>query len=185
MRGSWRKISTPPWGDLGIPFHRGFAADFMPLSATEPAELVFDTFPISYVFRKGNRIRVTITGSGGKEFQMPNSWTRNPAPTISLYRDARHPSFVSLPVIPPNSSVIKGNANIETAKLKYNGGAELYASSQAIYLRAGEKWLRWETGKTRKTKNGEEYEAKGDLGTIKVAVKNNSAKMSGAGIKFE
>lgn len=99
LRASWRALATPPWGKTPQAWHRGNAADLQPLIAGRPAELVFDFFPISYVFRAGHRIRVSIATSIGERYQDP-PLAAGKRPTLTLYRDAAHPSAIALPVAP-------------------------------------------------------------------------------------
>jgi len=89
----------PPWSELGVPFLRAYEQDYARFPEGEPVELVFDIYATSYVFRKGNRIRVTITCSHLPTYQLPPSLTFDPPPIIKVYRDAAHPSYITLPVI--------------------------------------------------------------------------------------
>jgi uncharacterized protein len=97
LKASLRAVNTPPYNFVGLPYHRAFAEDAEPLSASEPAELVFDMLPLSQVFSAGHRIRLTITGADPREKDRPEV---SPAPVVSIYRDRVHPSYVTLPVIP-------------------------------------------------------------------------------------
>ena len=98
IKASNRALSTQfPWTDLGMPYHRGYDVDAQPLTPGQPVELVFDSYPISYIFRAGNRIRITITGS----FQVNYAgMIETPPPTVSIYHDVTHASYIDLPVIP-------------------------------------------------------------------------------------
>jgi putative CocE/NonD family hydrolase len=86
-----------PWTDLGIPYHRCYDVDARPLTPGQPVELAFDFYPTSYIFRRGNRIRVTITGSLQSNFA---GMREDPPPRISIYRDAARASYIELPLIP-------------------------------------------------------------------------------------
>jgi len=86
-----------PWTDLGIPYHRCYDVDVQPLVPGQPVELAFDFYPISYIFRRGNRIRVTITCSLQGNY---SGMIEDPPPQISIYHDTAHPSYVVLPKIP-------------------------------------------------------------------------------------
>lgn len=71
-------------------------------------ELVIDFLPTSWVFRKGHSIRVSIACADYPTFQLhpklspanDPEYPDNIVPTITVYRDAAHPSHVELPVIP-------------------------------------------------------------------------------------
>ena len=100
IRASRRDIhDQSPWTEMGIPFHRAFQEDYVPLPVGKPVELVFDLYATSYIFRKGNRIRVTVTCSHLPTYQLPPSLTFDPPPVINLFRDRDHPSRITLPMI--------------------------------------------------------------------------------------
>jgi putative CocE/NonD family hydrolase len=71
-------------------------------------ELLFDLKPTSWVFRKGHSIRVTIACADWPTFRLhprlaPFNDPEDPAniiPIITVYRDAKRPSGITLPVIP-------------------------------------------------------------------------------------
>jgi putative CocE/NonD family hydrolase len=72
-------------------------------------ELVFDLFPTSWVFKKGHRIRLSIAAADWPTFDLHPKLSpknnpsdqANTVPTITVYRDAKHPSSIELPIIPP------------------------------------------------------------------------------------
>jgi predicted acyl esterase len=88
LRASHRNEHEPPYDNLGLPWRTHLEKDTVSLSPGEPAELVFDLFPISYRFKPGNRIRLTLT------FGDP----LKAAPDVSIHRGDDHPSYVTLPV---------------------------------------------------------------------------------------
>ncbi len=71
-------------------------------------EIKIDLLPVSWVFKKGHRIRISIACANWPTFRLhpklaPNNKPDDPAntiPTITIYRDEEHPSRISLPVIP-------------------------------------------------------------------------------------
>ena len=174
LRASHRAIdpNEPPWSDLGIPYHRSFAADYAVLPSY-PVELAFDLSPISYVFRKGNRIRVTVTCSNQTYYPFPPSLTFAPPPIVTIYRDATHPSYITLPVIPPKATVFDGTAKVRIAKTTYEGPAKLYTFPTAVYLHYEDKWLLWDVSKTWETGGIEQFRGEGELGKLQVWVINN------------
>jgi uncharacterized protein len=98
IRASNRALSTrSPWTDLGLPYHRCWDIDARPLIPEETVELAFDMYPISYTFRRGNRIRVTITGANAPLY--PGIMESSP-PTLIVHGGAEHASCIELPVIP-------------------------------------------------------------------------------------
>jgi len=99
LRASHRAITKPPFDYLDLPYHRSYSEDISPLPA-EPTELVFDLHPTSNIFDTGNRIRVTITCA-----DKDNTLTLllSPPPRVSVYRNSRYHSYITLPVIPAPS----------------------------------------------------------------------------------
>jgi len=97
LRASHRALATAPYDDLGLPYHRSFAADIRPLTPSKITELVFDLQPTSILFHAGNRIRLTITGADKDTFDTP---IQSPPPIIAIIRGGRNASYVDLPIIP-------------------------------------------------------------------------------------
>jgi hypothetical protein len=96
LRASHRAISTAPYEYLGLPYHRSNAEDIADLP-DKPVELAFDLLPTSYVFDAGHRIRVTITCADKDTALTPQL---DPPPTVQLYREPDHASYITLPIIP-------------------------------------------------------------------------------------
>jgi putative CocE/NonD family hydrolase len=97
LRASHRTLGQAPYNNLGLPYHRHYKSDLATIPPGEPVELVFDLLPTSYVFRAGNRIRITITCADADNFETP---VLNPAPKLHLLRDRNHPSSIQLPIVP-------------------------------------------------------------------------------------
>ncbi|HWW20144.1 MAG TPA: CocE/NonD family hydrolase [Steroidobacteraceae bacterium] len=93
LRASERALGHAPYDNLGLPWHSYRAADARALRAGEPAQLEFELLPMSYIFRTGHRIRVTVT------FADPAQRT-DAVPTVSLLSDSHRRSYVTLPLIP-------------------------------------------------------------------------------------
>jgi len=96
LRASHRALTEPPFDNLGLPYHRHFAADIKPLRKDEVAELKFDLLPIAKVFSKGNRIRVTIM-CADKSYTEQEQLDR--PPTVKVYRNEQFTSYIVLPVV--------------------------------------------------------------------------------------
>jgi putative CocE/NonD family hydrolase len=96
LRASHRALNEPYYDNLGLPFHRSHEEDVAKLEPGEPAELYFDLQPTSNVFNAGNRIRITITCADKDNALTPEL---SPPPTVSVYRNTQHTSYISLPVI--------------------------------------------------------------------------------------
>jgi uncharacterized protein len=190
LRASQRALATPPWGDLGTPWHRSYEADDRPLPANEPAELVFDFYPTSYIFKKGHRVRVTILNSAGSGFQSLKLTDGSNPPSISLYRDAAHPSSITLPAIPPGSSFYSGQTKIRTAKVKYDGPASLYVSGESLYLKYGDGWLKFMASAKTNKAYSTRYASTGDAGAVTLSFGGGKegrkrARMSGKSVSFD
>lgn len=98
IRASWRKLARPPWGESSEHWHRGYAADIVPLTPGKPTTLVFDFYATSYLVRAGDRLRVGLATSIGNPWQAPPLDRGEPV-TMTLYRDAGHPSAITIPVL--------------------------------------------------------------------------------------
>jgi putative CocE/NonD family hydrolase len=96
IRASHRALMEPPFDNLGLPYHRHFAADIKPLRKDEVAELNFDLLPVARVFRKGNRIRVTVTCA---DKNYTEEGQLDPPPTVKVYHNKRFASYISLPMV--------------------------------------------------------------------------------------
>jgi uncharacterized protein len=97
IRGSNRALRVPPFANGGLPWHPSLEQDQVNLVPGVPVKLDFVLHPMSYYVRKGHRIRVTINN-----FDKGGSWDTpviTPAPTVSIYHDAQHPSSITLPFI--------------------------------------------------------------------------------------
>jgi predicted acyl esterase len=59
------------------------------------AELQFSMLPISYLFKKGHRVRIAIAGADAEQFRNMT----NDEPQYTIHRSFNYPSRVELPVI--------------------------------------------------------------------------------------
>jgi putative CocE/NonD family hydrolase len=96
FRGIHRKIGTEPPYEMAEPFHTYLRSDAMPLVPGEAAELNFGMLPVSYLFKKGHRVRVAISGADAEHYR---NMTKD-QPTYTVHRSFAHPSKVVLPVVP-------------------------------------------------------------------------------------
>ncbi len=93
-----------------LPWHGYKKAQYVDgiLAGDKIVELVIDFHPTAWVFRTGHRVRVSIACADFPTFRLhpklcPNNKPTDPAnqsATITVHRDASHPSRVALPVIP-------------------------------------------------------------------------------------
>lgn len=94
LRVSHRALTKPTYKNMGLPYHRSYKEDILPIT-DEAVELVFDLHPISNIFDQGHRIRLTITCADKDNYQ-----TRDISGQMMVYRNTKHSSFISLPIIP-------------------------------------------------------------------------------------
>jgi uncharacterized protein len=97
LRARFRKLSPgqPPYWQGG-PYRACTKADEAPLVPGEVAELTFDLFPVSYLFKAGHSIRLALAGADKDNFV---TLPEGEAPELRFYRGGEHASFVSLPVV--------------------------------------------------------------------------------------
>jgi putative CocE/NonD family hydrolase len=96
LKASLRKPGTAPWAMMGLPWHRGYAADAQPLEPGNPAELTFDLLPAAHRLEAGHRLQLSISGSDWRESD------RHPPATpvhVSILSDRAHASSVSVPIV--------------------------------------------------------------------------------------
>lgn len=139
LRASHRSLAKAPFDNLGLPWHREYQQDMVPLTPNAPTELVFDILPTSYIFPAGHRMRVVVMAASK---QALNYLT--PDSTVTIYHDKKHASYVSLPII-DKLNVFQGTVTMHTRQDQYSGPADLYASPEGIYLSYAGKWLKWKT----------------------------------------
>ena len=97
LRASHRSLSLAPFNNLGLPWHNHFESEVQPIPPREPIELVFDLLPTAYRFQVGHRLRITVAFADADSFHTPEL---DPAPLVSILREAAHASYVELPVAP-------------------------------------------------------------------------------------
>jgi uncharacterized protein len=93
LLASDRALARSPYDDMGLPWHSFLQKDAKPLDADKPTELSIALLPMSYLFKAGHRIRVTVT------FTDPAGRVAG-VPPVELLRGGRFASYVMLPVIP-------------------------------------------------------------------------------------
>ncbi len=97
LRALFRKLSSAkkPYWQAG-PYHTFNKADAMPLVPGEIAELSFDLFPTSYLFKQNHSIRLALSGADKDNFVFV---PQDEQPKLQVYRDFKHASYISLPKI--------------------------------------------------------------------------------------
>ncbi|MFI5720562.1 CocE/NonD family hydrolase [Nocardia sp. NPDC051750] len=97
LTASLRAESEAPYTlPAGVPYHRSFREDAQPLTPGEAVRMRFDILPLSYVFREGHRMQITVTGYDHREsIPLPDAH----GSTIEVVSDPAQPSLVQLPVV--------------------------------------------------------------------------------------
>lgn len=96
LRSSHRRLGTAPYDYLGLPWHRSFREDYLPLIPGEPQEHRFDLLPTSTIVAPGSRLRLVVTGAD------PRQRTHlgfDPPPRLTLHTGGGMASYVQLPVV--------------------------------------------------------------------------------------
>jgi putative CocE/NonD family hydrolase len=102
-----------------LPWHgytKGHYVD-RPFADGKVVELRFDCLPISWVFREGHSIRISLACADWPTFRLHEklcpsndpSADDNKVPTVTVYRDSDRPSHVVLPVIPQEEKLQEGS----------------------------------------------------------------------------
>jgi len=96
LRALHRKIRNDklPYKQIGA-YHSFEKEDGQPLILGEVAELTFSMLPISYLFKKGHKVRIAIAGADADQFRNMT----NDEPEYTLHRSFQYPSRVELPVV--------------------------------------------------------------------------------------
>ena len=95
LRVAHRKLGEAPYSNFGLPFHTHYRADLEPIPAGVPIFADLALLPTSYLFTKGNRIRVAITFADADNFE---TLVISPKPRVSILRDGGHQSLIKLPL---------------------------------------------------------------------------------------
>ncbi|HEX6637328.1 MAG TPA: CocE/NonD family hydrolase [Steroidobacteraceae bacterium] len=99
LRASMRALAPPPYENLGLPWHPFTEASRLPLEPGKPVELTFDLMPMSYLFKAGQRVRVTL-----QFFDARATTKLETPPEVTVLHGKEHPSRIVLPVVPRATS---------------------------------------------------------------------------------
>ncbi len=125
------------WEAMGATWHTSMTEDVERCLAEgmdEPVHLQFAIEPIVYQFRKGSRLRLTITCADTHTYQHP--MYEEGLPTITLYQGGEHASFISVPFVEHEENVYNGTVTTES----YTGPGTLYFFEKHVYLYANGTW---------------------------------------------
>ena len=92
LRASHRTLAQAPYNHLGLPWMTHKAGDATPVPPGQPVELKFDLLPMSYVFKAGHKVRVTLS------FADPQR--RDASAPVTVLMGGATPSAITLPLIP-------------------------------------------------------------------------------------
>ncbi len=91
LRASNRTLAEAPYNHLGLPWMTHKETDAKPVPAGEATLLTFDLLPMSYIFKAGHKVRVTLS------FADPAG--RDTAAPVTVLTGSQHASSLVLPVI--------------------------------------------------------------------------------------
>ncbi len=95
LKASLRTLNTPPY-QLPVPgWHRAYREDETLLVPGEAVTLQFEMLPTSYVFRRGHRIQLTVTGADHRERARDAQLEGG---RITLLSSSARMSYLDLPV---------------------------------------------------------------------------------------
>ena len=97
QRASLRKVVDVPWNYIGLPWRRSNREDVQPLTPGTAVRVQFDLLPISYIFKAGHRMRVSVAGA---DYRERDREAANLAPTLTIYNSKEAPSTITLPIVP-------------------------------------------------------------------------------------
>jgi putative CocE/NonD family hydrolase len=166
-------------------------------------EFCIDLGDTSQVFKAGHRIQIDITSSNfPRRDRNPNTGHAlyiidTPEDAVvaqnTIYHDAKHPSFVVLPIVHPQTRIFEGQASIKTPMLTYEGPAEFYTLAKGVYLRLTNlenRWVKWDIEHDCDTRFLDFYTCEGKLGKLSVWVHTEGrepyfASARGKGVWFK
>ena len=95
LRPMHRKVKDDALYKTPYPDHTFEKADLLPVVPGQTMELEFDLLPISYQFKKGHSVRVSIAGADKGHFNLPQPQPEN----FTVKCNAQLASYIQLPVV--------------------------------------------------------------------------------------
>lgn len=142
QRASHRTAEArPAWDECGATYHPCMRKDMercLEEGMEEPVHLQFHIEPVSYVFQKGSRIRITVTCANGQCFHH-SMYDEQNLPIISLYEGGEMPSLVRLPLVEHTENVYNGTVTFGN----YIGPGTLYYFKNHTYLYYNGLWKKY------------------------------------------
>lgn len=90
LRASHRALGQAPYDAIGLPWPSHVSTDARLLPPGEPVELAFELLPMSYIFKAGHKLRLTVS------FTSPDGTAGAP---VQVLRGGPHASRLVLPVV--------------------------------------------------------------------------------------
>jgi uncharacterized protein len=95
QKASLRKTAEPPYNYLGLPWHRSHRDDVERLVPGTPVRVQIELFPVSYIFKSGHHIRVSVTGA---DYRERDRQAADPAPILTIDDSKLNSSLIVLPI---------------------------------------------------------------------------------------
>jgi predicted acyl esterase len=94
---SHRKVSAPPYDNLGLPWHSGRKSDVSPVRPGQRVRVDVDLTPVSRIVPAGATLRFVVTGADPRQRDLKQQIVE-PAPNISVFYGGPGGSRIDLPV---------------------------------------------------------------------------------------
>ncbi len=131
------------WDECGAAYHRCLKEDMdrcLEEGMNEPVHLQFHIEPVSWVFKKRSRLRITITCSDKQCFQH-YMYDEENLPVITLHQGEDHPSFVNIPFVEHTENTYNGTVAWGDKK----GPGTLYIFEKHTYLYFDGVWKKFDS----------------------------------------
>lgn len=125
------------WEALGIPYHRGFEEDAEYFDPEKPLNLKFNLEAISYVLRKGSKLRFCICCGAEGTYIQPDNFPDDV--TIRLQTGGQYASYLRLPSV-DYVSTFTGELKLDLPGAQFNGNAAMHVFEKAVYVNFADQW---------------------------------------------
>jgi hypothetical protein len=144
-------------------------------------EFEIDLGDTSQLFKAGHRIQVDISSSNfpirdrntntGHALYIIDTAADAIVAQNTIYHDAKHPSYIVLPIVKPKTRIFEGTASLKTSSLTYEGPAELHTLGRGVYLlliNQNNRWVKWDIENDWDGRFEDFYYCEGKLGKLSV-----------------
>lgn len=136
-----REMDCVPLTEMGLTYHPSAEADCSPVAPGEVVRVRFDLSPISYIFRSGHRIRLTLTAGESATYQQPPGVDPADPPVLSVHHGVGRPSRLDLPMANSARNGVDGMLKVDDPSFSYEGEATLYHGPDKLHFKCGDRWL--------------------------------------------